>query len=121
MSDRPLALLVDDDPALIALASRWLEQAGMEVTACESGAALLEELAVVAPDVVVLDLGLPDIDGLELLARVRERHVSVPVVVLTVDSAVTTIVESGTAISRCWCPRCSRPRVRRTSWSSPRR
>jgi two-component system alkaline phosphatase synthesis response regulator PhoP len=80
-------LVVEDDRELRDLVRRYLERAGYAVHTTGSGAEALRLLDAVDPVAVVLDLGLPDIDGLAILAAAREGR-QVPVVVLTARSAV---------------------------------
>ncbi len=80
-------LVVEDDRELREVVRRYLERAGHVVRTTGSGAQALSALTNGAVDLVVLDLGLPDIDGLEVLAAARAAH-AVPVVVLTARSHV---------------------------------
>jgi DNA-binding response OmpR family regulator len=80
-------LVVEDDRELREVVRRYLERAGHAVRTTGSGAQALGALAGGAVDLVVLDLGLPDVDGLEVLAAARDGH-AVPVVVLTARSQV---------------------------------
>ena len=75
-------LVVDDEPPIRKLLRTGLGAQGYEVLDAPSGKAALELLAK-KPDLVILDLGLPDIDGLELLRRIRELQGSLPIVVLS--------------------------------------
>jgi DNA-binding response OmpR family regulator len=70
--DAPAVLLVDDEPVLLRLLEVNLTMAGFEVRTAGTGAAALESARTAAPDVVVLDLGLPDMTGWEVLSRLRE-------------------------------------------------
>jgi DNA-binding response OmpR family regulator len=65
-------LLVDDEPVLLRMLEVNLTMAGFEVRTAGTGAAALESASSAAPDVVVLDLGLPDMTGWEVLSRLRE-------------------------------------------------
>jgi two-component system KDP operon response regulator KdpE len=75
-------LVVDDEPPIRKLLRTGLGAQGYEVLDAPSGKAALELLAK-KPDLVILDLGLPDIDGLELLRRIRDLQGSLPIVVLS--------------------------------------
>jgi DNA-binding response OmpR family regulator len=75
-------LLLDDDRGLVDMLSMALEDAGFAVERAHDGKSGWERFAAFAPDLVVLDLLMPEIDGLELCRRIRERHVT-PVVMLT--------------------------------------
>jgi len=67
----PQLLLIEDDARLAQMVSEYLKQSGFNVHHAADGAAGLEQLHQHAPDLVVLDLMLPDIDGLELCRRIR--------------------------------------------------
>jgi len=75
-------LLVDDDPRLAAMVAEYLGAAGYRVTAAPSAAAGFERLAAEPYDALVLDLSLPDMDGLEVCRRLRARW-DLPVLMLT--------------------------------------
>jgi two-component system KDP operon response regulator KdpE len=81
-------LLVDDEPNLIRLVRANLVSAGFEVLAASDGAAALRLLRTGTPDLVVLDVMLPDLDGFELCEAVRERS-SIPILMLTARSAAS--------------------------------
>jgi two-component system KDP operon response regulator KdpE len=65
-------LLVDDEPILLRMLEVNLQMAGFDVRTASSGAAAIETAVAAKPAVVVLDLGLPDLPGWEVLARLRE-------------------------------------------------
>ncbi|MFJ8787910.1 response regulator transcription factor [Streptomyces sp. NPDC102462] len=67
-------LLVEDEPTLRELLSASLRLAGFEVVPAETGAQALDAVRDRRPDLIVLDVMLPDIDGFEVARRVRERH-----------------------------------------------
>jgi two-component system, OmpR family, KDP operon response regulator KdpE len=75
-------LVVDDEPPIRKLLRMGLSAHGYDVLDAPNGKTALELLDE-KPNLVILDLGLPDIDGLELLRRIRHRHEGVPVVVLS--------------------------------------
>jgi DNA-binding response OmpR family regulator len=76
-------LVVDDDPTVSDVVRRYLERAGYAVTLAEDGHGALRAFARDQPDLVVLDLMLPGIDGLEVCRRLRTRADGVPIVMLT--------------------------------------
>jgi two-component system, OmpR family, KDP operon response regulator KdpE len=83
MSAAPLKILVvDDEPPIRKLLRMGLTSQGYEVLDAPNGKTALDLLAR-KPDLVILDLGLPDIDGLELLRRIRHRQEGLPIVVLS--------------------------------------
>ena len=75
-------LVIDDEPPIRKLLRMGLGTQGYEILDAPNGKAALE-LMTAKPDLVILDLGLPDTQGLELLRRIRERDESVPIVVLS--------------------------------------
>jgi two-component system KDP operon response regulator KdpE len=75
-------LVVDDEPPIRKLLRMGLSAHGYDVLDASNGKTALELLAK-KPNLVILDLGLPDIDGLELLRRIRHRQEGLPVVVLS--------------------------------------
>ena len=81
-------LLVEDEPELAAFLERVLQDAAWATDVAASGAAALEALAVNDYDLVVLDLGLPDMDGREVCRRWRERGGRAPVLMLTARTGV---------------------------------
>jgi two-component system, OmpR family, KDP operon response regulator KdpE len=75
-------LVVDDEPPIRKLLRMGLTSQGYQVLDAPNGKTALELLAK-EPDLVILDLGLPDVDGLDLLRRIRHREQSLPIVVLS--------------------------------------
>jgi two-component system alkaline phosphatase synthesis response regulator PhoP len=84
----PSVLVVEDDRDIRELLRRYLERAGHGVLTTGSGAEALNLLAGGGVDLVLLDLGLPDVDGIEVLAAARERVPAVPTVVLSARGTV---------------------------------
>lgn len=83
MSD-PSVLVVDDEPAIRRLLRTALGSQTWRVMEARTGEMALRMVADAVPDVVVLDLGLPDIDRVEVLRRLRQVHPTLPVVILSV-------------------------------------
>ncbi|MCY7342110.1 MAG: response regulator transcription factor [Pseudonocardia sp.] len=83
MTDRPLALVVDDDMTVRDVVSRYLDRAGYRVDVAGDGEQALRAVASRMPDVVILDLMLPRLGGLEVCRRLRRESVGVPIVMLT--------------------------------------
>jgi two-component system alkaline phosphatase synthesis response regulator PhoP len=75
-------LVVDDEPKIVQLARDYLENAGFAVVSASDGKAALATARASHPDLVVLDLGLPELDGLDV-ARALRRDSTVPIVMLT--------------------------------------
>ena len=82
MSPKPRVLVVDDDRALLRALSVGLSSHGYEVLTATDGSGGITRTALDEPDVVLLDLGLPDIDGVDVCSRIRQ-WTDVPVIVLS--------------------------------------
>ena len=83
MKDRPAVLLVDDELDIRANLAPFLERAGFRVTVAEDGEAALREVGALAPDLIVLDVLMPRLDGREVLRRLRSAGNWKPVILLT--------------------------------------
>lgn len=95
MADAPEARLVvvDDEPTIRELLTTSLRFAGFEVYAAADGASALQLVRDTDPDLVVLDVMLPDMDGFTVTRRMRERDQHVPVVFLTARDDTTDKVQ----------------------------
>ncbi len=82
MSLRRRILVVDDEPQIHRFLTAALDAAGYDPIRADTGAAALREIAARAPDAVILDLGLPDLDGREVLTKARAFYAG-PVIVLS--------------------------------------
>jgi DNA-binding response OmpR family regulator len=76
-------LLVEDDDAIALLLEQVLEREGYEARRVRNGAGALEEVHAAPTDLVILDLGLPDVDGVEVCRRLREDGVELPILMLS--------------------------------------
>ena len=85
-SSGPRLLLVEDDPTMVRVLRRNLEAHGYDVESASEGRKGLERFAQWHPDAVLLDLGLPDIDGVTFIREVR-AHSATPIVVLSAREA----------------------------------
>jgi two-component system, OmpR family, response regulator TctD len=81
-------LLVEDNPAMQTTLQRSFERRGMQVVACGDGARALDRWQASLPDVVLLDLSLPGLDGLQVLAQARAAGLTTPVLILTARGTV---------------------------------
>ena len=86
---KPRILIVDDEPDVIELLEFNLRQAGYDVTSAEDGAAGLKKAREIAPDLIVLDLMLPEMDGTEVCKQLRREPTTArtPIVMLTAKAA----------------------------------
>lgn len=82
-------LLVEDDAELARQTGMWLKESGHTSTHCERGASALRLIAQEPFDAVVLDVGLPDMDGFSIVEEMRARGFGVPVLFLTAHDNVT--------------------------------
>ncbi|MEM1246607.1 MAG: sigma-54 dependent transcriptional regulator [Acidobacteriota bacterium] len=87
-------LVVDDDRAQTHLIRSWLEKAGFEAVAFSNGEDCLHALPQTLPSAVCLDLHMPGLSGLETLQRIRSRHPALPVLILTSDDQVETVMKA---------------------------
>ncbi len=87
-------LVVDDEPHARTGLRALLVDEGFDVMLAESGAAALEKIESGAPDVVLTDLRMPGLDGMGLLAKIRETREDLPVVIMTAFGAVDSAVDA---------------------------
>jgi len=85
-------LLVDDDPDLLKLISLRLTSAGYKIRTAESGETALAAIAVQRPALVVTDLRMPGIDGLQLFDAIHRQHPALPVLILTAHGTIPDAV-----------------------------
>ncbi len=84
----PYVAIVDDDAAIRSALSRALRMENYDVELFEDGSSALRAVQLRAPDVIVLDLQLPDVDGLEICRRIRRAGDATPILMLTARDAV---------------------------------
>jgi two-component system, NtrC family, response regulator GlrR len=85
-------LLVDDDPDLLKLIGLRLTAAGYRVKSAESGEAALAQIAIARPAVVVTDLRMPGLDGMQLFEQINAQHPTLPVIILTAHGTIPDAV-----------------------------
>lgn len=73
-------LLVDDEDSIHLLYREELEEEGYEVHSALSGEAALEQLKIIMPDLVILDINMPGINGIDVLRQIKEMNSSLPVI-----------------------------------------
>jgi DNA-binding response OmpR family regulator len=86
-------LVVDDEPHIVSLVTRSLHADGYETVVAEDGAEALERAMEADISLVVLDVGLPSMDGFEVLRHLRDRGNAVPVIMLTARSGTSDTIE----------------------------
>src|SRR5512137_410122 len=91
---KPRILIIDDEKNIRDVFSLLLEDHGYEVETAETGAAGVERARLFGPDAVLLDMNLPDIPGLEVLAKLREAHPETGIVIITAYGTIRSAVEA---------------------------
>lgn len=94
MSDKRLVHLVDDDAAIRRSAGFMLKTAGLQVETYESGVDLLKSAGTLQKGCVLLDIRMPEMDGLEVQAVLRERGLALPVIIMTGHGDVSLAVKA---------------------------
>jgi two-component system KDP operon response regulator KdpE len=82
VSTQPLVLVADDEPRITKLVAIALSEEGFRVVTANGGEQALQKAEEVRPDIVLLDIVMPDLDGIEVMRQLRERR-PVPVILLT--------------------------------------
>jgi DNA-binding response OmpR family regulator len=116
MPDMARVLVVDDEPRIVQLVRDYLERAGFAVSVARSGSEALMRARQDRPDLIVLDLGLPGLDGLEVTRRLR-RDSGVPIIMLTArddetDKVVGLELGADDYVTKPFSPRELTARVR---------
>jgi two-component system KDP operon response regulator KdpE len=93
MTDTARVLVVDDEPQILRFLRASLGASGFEVIEAETGAAALKRAAADAPEIVVLDLGLPDMDGKDVIKSLREWS-EIPIIVLSARAREAEKIEA---------------------------
>ena len=83
---KPSILIVDDDPDIGIALGDWLRQEGYSVHIVEYGKAGIDAFKLQVFNLVILDLGLPDMDGLEVLKHMKASNPRIPIIILTAFS-----------------------------------
>jgi EAL domain-containing protein (putative c-di-GMP-specific phosphodiesterase class I)/CheY-like chemotaxis protein len=87
-------LMVDDEPALLTAYARSLELAGFAVTKVGDGRQAIELIGQQRFDAIISDIAMPELDGIEVLRRVRERDLDVPVILITGGASLETALQA---------------------------
>jgi two-component system KDP operon response regulator KdpE len=93
MTDTARVLVVDDEPQILRFLRASLGASGFEVIEAETGAAALKRAAADAPEIIVLDLGLPDMDGKDVIRSLREWS-EIPIIVLSARAREAEKIEA---------------------------
>jgi EAL domain-containing protein (putative c-di-GMP-specific phosphodiesterase class I)/CheY-like chemotaxis protein len=91
---KPRVLVAEDDPGLLEVVSSLLSDSGYDVVSAASGREAIRLLQAGGADIVLTDIVMPDATGVDVLRAVRERHLDVPVILMTGNPSVPTAVEA---------------------------
>src|SRR5688572_27783457 len=91
---KPVLLLVDDNPGVIRLVERFVQDQGFEVVSRAGGFPILTELPDLKPDVALVDLRMPDVDGLDVIRAIRDAHPTCQVILMTAHATVDSAIEA---------------------------
>jgi len=92
--NKEVILVIDDKPNIRKVLSAILENEGYCVETCESGEKALEKIQQVLPDLIVTDLKMPGIDGIELMKLVKATDAQIPVILITAFGTISSAVEA---------------------------
>jgi DNA-binding response OmpR family regulator len=100
VSDRPLVLVADDDPDILTLVTLRLERDGYEVVGARDGEGAMERAFERSPDLALIDVSMPKLDGYEVTERLRGNDATsaIPIILLTArvqESDVARGIEAG--------------------------
>jgi DNA-binding response OmpR family regulator len=90
MGEKPLVLIVDDEPGILKILTIQLKHSGCDVVSTTEGAEAVGLVRSKNPDIVLLDVLMPDVSGLEVLDQVREFS-NVPVIIFTANPKIVEI------------------------------
>jgi two-component system response regulator AtoC len=87
-------LVIDDDPLIRKTLTSYLSKKGFEAVAAEDGEEGIQKYEEHIPDLVILDIRLPDVDGLEVLGRIREKNPNASIIIMTAYDDMKTTIEA---------------------------
>jgi two-component system response regulator PilR (NtrC family)/two-component system response regulator HydG len=91
---KPLLLVADDEPGILRLVEKFARRMGFDVAAAANGAEALDKLREVKASVALVDLRMPDVDGLEVLRRIRAADPDCHVILMTGHGSIDTAIEA---------------------------
>ncbi|HEX4633623.1 MAG TPA: sigma-54 dependent transcriptional regulator [Gemmatimonadales bacterium] len=94
MSAQPSILVVDDESGILQTLQILLKNEGFEVTTAQGGKAGLEALKAHAPDIVLTDVRMPQVTGIDILAAVRQQDPETPVILMTAQASLQTAIQA---------------------------
>ena len=93
MSERPSLLIVDDESAILETLRILFKNEGFEVSVAQGGAAALEALERNTPEIVLTDVRMPSVNGIDVLTAAKQRDADIPVVLMTAQAELKTAIE----------------------------
>ena len=90
----PTILIVDDEPSIVQSLGGLLTDEGFEITTASNGYEALQQIEANAPDLILLDIWMPGIDGLETLQEIKKNHPHTQVIMITGHGTIETAVQS---------------------------
>ncbi|MBN2527076.1 MAG: response regulator [Deltaproteobacteria bacterium] len=94
MSTMPVVLLVEDDVTVRKSAAMYLEDNNFVVHEAENGAAAMENLSAIRPDVIVTDIRMPQMDGFEVIEKVGISHPELPIIVMSGTGDLSDVIKA---------------------------
>ena len=91
---RGKVLVIDDEPSIVELFTDYLTGQGFDVISADGGEEGLDRLRLDSPDIVLLDMRMPGLDGLETLRRIRKVNLGVPVLMISGNDDLTAAKEA---------------------------
>ena len=92
MSQKPTVLIVDDESGILDSLRILLKKEGYDVTTAQGGKAGLEQIRSGTPDIVLTDIRMPQITGLDILQAAREQDPLTPVILMTAQASLQTAI-----------------------------
>jgi DNA-binding NtrC family response regulator len=87
-------LLIDDDEGLIHFLGRFFQRKGYEVSACLSGTSAIEKIESESFDLILLDYKMPDLNGIDILIKIRNSQIKTPVIIMTAYGTTELAIEA---------------------------
>jgi DNA-binding NtrC family response regulator len=94
MTNEPTLLAIDDEPGVLAIVDRFAPRFGFKVVSRSDARAALAELPALKPDAVIVDLKMPDINGLDMLRAIRDIDPACQIILMTAHASVDTAIEA---------------------------
>ena len=92
--NKEVILVIDDKPNIREVLSTILREEGYEVKTCQTSAQALEVIAEILPDLIVTDLKMPGMNGIDLMKEIKKFHTDIPVILITAYGTISSAVEA---------------------------